>query len=210
MSTDLALPESAQCLLDRNMWAMDLSIRSQSINADERSFEAVVATETPAAVLVRRGTYGYEVVDEILIASGGAFPRSMPLLWNHRRYSQSDHLGSARQFRLEGSEWVGRGHVGRAVEGNFDREQIWVDIADGHRDAVSIGYQALRFVEIPAGQSRTVDGRRFEAGEQTLRITQEWRAHELSLVPIGADEKALIRSRLGSDLPRPQSRSYFR
>lgn len=188
----------------RNITCRRLDVRAQSANEEERSFEAVVATEEPVAVMDYRS---WEVIDEVLIADGGEFPESVPLLNDHDRYGVESVVGSATGFQREGKQWVGRGIVGKAVDGNIHREQVWRDVADGHIKSVSIGYQVKSYVDIPAGQSQEINGKRYKAGERKLRITTRWRVHELSLTPIGADSNALIRSEPG-DIP-PPTRSYF-
>ncbi len=190
----------------RDMTCRELSLRHESVNEADRSFEAVVATEQIAQVFDWRS---FEVIDEILVAEGGDFPPSVVLLDDHQRHSGVNSvMGSAANFRRDGNQWLGRGVVGRAVEGNIHREQLWRDLVDGHIRAVSIGYQVKNFVDIPPGQSQEVGGRQYEAGERTLRVTTDWRVHELSLTPIGADSEALIRKQ-PSGQSRPQKRSYF-
>lgn len=208
MSVDLTSHETQlEAMQERGLFARTLSLRSDSVNTDERSFEAVVSTETPAVIWDRRT---YDLIDEILIAKGGQFPDQMPLLPNHQRHDVLDVIGSAIDFRLENNQWIGRGIIANPATEDDEVRKIWQRVSDGHIRAVSIGYQVDDFVDVPAGSKSTVDGRSFEAGGRALRISRSWRVHELSLTPIGADELALIRSRLGGDAPRPQCRSYFR
>lgn len=185
--------------------ANEFELRAQSVNKEERSFDCTVATETPALV---RDYRTWDIIEEILVAKGGQFPSQMPLLDSHMRFELADQLGSARGFKRVSDHWDGRGYIGRAVQGNAKREQVWQDIEDGHIRAVSIGYQVLNYVDIPAGKRSEVNGKVYTAGDRTLRISTEWRAHELSVVSIGADSMALIRSHLGQQ--RPQRRSFFR
>lgn len=198
-----------ECMKSRGLWFREcdasLSVRAKSINKEERSFEAVAATEQRATIFDWRS---WEIIDEVLVAKGGQFPDVAPLLESHMRFDLGDQLGSARGFRLEGNQWVGRGYIGRSADGNHKREQVWMDIEDGHVRAVSIGYEVLNHVDIPAGRKQNVNGRNYEAGERTLRVSTEWRTHELSVVSIGADSLALIRSHLGANART--RRSYFR
>lgn len=192
-------------LQTRDLTCRKLTLRHESLDEQSRSFEAVVATETPSVVYDYRT---HEHIDEILVAEGGDFPRSIVLLDDHQRYSGVNSvMGTATDFRQQGRQWVGRGIVGQAAEGNTHREQAWMDLRDGHIRAVSIGYIPVGFVDIPAGQTQKVNGTSYTADERTLRITTEWRVHELSLTPIGADSEALIRNHQGAP-PKPQ-RSYF-
>lgn len=209
MSTDLALLDGSMCevLQERGLYARTLDVRNQSIDEERRSFQAVVSTETPAVIFDRRS---YDLIDEILVARGGQFPEHIPLLPNHRRYDVLDVIGSAVDFRQENNQWLGTGIVARGATEDDEVNKIWRRVADGHIRAVSIGYQVHDFVDIPASRKKTIDGREYQAGERTLRISLGWKAHELSLTPIGADELALIRSRLGAASSPVQKRSYFR
>lgn len=183
-----------------------LSLRSESVNEENRTFEAVVATESPVVVYDNRS---HRIIEEVLVASGGEFPDRIVMLDDHQRWSGVNSvIGSAHSFRRQGDRWIGVGQVGRGVEGNPYREQLWQDVLDGHIRAVSIGYRVSNYVDIPAGQKQRIEGKVYEAGEETLRISTKWRAHELSLTPIGADSEALIRSQ-SSGQARPQTRSYF-
>jgi len=202
MTATLLQPE----VQTRDLTCRELSLRHESVNVDDRSFEAVVATETPALV---RDLRTWDIVEEILVASGGQFPGSAVLLDDHQRFSGCNSvIGSATNFKRQGEQWIGRGIVGKAVEGNIHRQQLWQDLVDGHIRAVSIGYQVLNYVDIPPGQSQNINGRSYKAGERTLRITTKWRVHELSLTPIGADSEALIRQQPGH--VAHSRRSYFR
>lgn len=198
-------------LQQRDITCRELMLRHASIDESARSFEAVVATEAPAFVFDWRN---FEVIQEVLRADGGKFPDSVVLLNDHQRGGVESVVGSATNFRREGDQWVGRGVVGKAVDGNLQREQLWQDLKDGHIRAVSIGYIVRDFVDIPAGSKQRIAGRVYEAGERTLRVSTKWEVHELSLTPIGADSEALIRcARAALPQPgdaRPQKRSYFR
>lgn len=200
----MKLPEDLAALQTRDLFARELSLRSQSVDEDARSFEAVAASETPAQMFDYRA---WEPIDEILLARGGMFPEQIPLLANHRRANLEDQIGSARDFRMEGDRWIGRGFVCKAVGDNDPVERIWRRVADGHLRAVSIGYKIANYVDIAAGKRQKVGDREFVAGDRTLRVTTEWQVHELSLTPIGADSAALIRT-MGRR-PDLQRRSYF-
>lgn len=197
-------------LQQRDITCREMMLRHQSIVEADRSFEAVVATETPAFVFDWRN---FEVIQEVLRADGGKFPESIVLLNDHMRHGVESVIGSATDFRRQGGEWVGRGVVGRAVEGNLQREQLWQDLKDGHIRAVSIGYVVRDYVDIPSGSKQRIAGKLYEAGERMLRVSTAWEVHELSLTPIGADSQALIRSaqaiREQPGDARPQKRSFF-
>lgn len=192
----------------RDLTARGLAIRAQSYNAAERSFEAVVATETRAEVFDFRT---YEVIEEILLAEGGEFPDRCPLLDSHNRAQSRDVIGSATAFRREGRNWLGRG-IFASDDAEVDR--IAARVRDGHIRDVSIGYEVLAFVTIPARTTQEVNGRPYTAGDRTLRITTRWRVSELSVTPIGADQQAKIRNGLPSStrsvIMNPRLLAYLR
>lgn len=186
--------------------ARSLTFRASSVDEKERSFEAVIATETPALV---RDYETYRLVEEVLVADGGEFPTQIPLLDDHSRYGALSVLGSVRDFRRQGGQWIARAYFAKSEDGRDDRlEAIWGRVRDGHISDVSIGYVPREWVDIPAGTEQEVNGRKYKAGERTLRITTAWRAFELSVTPIGADSQAKIRSFPGDESPK--KRSFFR
>lgn len=172
----------------RNLTSREMRVRSKSYDDATRSFVAVSSTETPAEVF---DWERFEYVQEILVADGGEFPERCPLLDSHNRYRSVDVIGSAIEPKRVGEGWEQRGVF---VEGDPEVDRIRVRVRDGHITDVSIGYEVLDFVDIPAGQTQEVNGRQYTAGERTLRITTKWRVRELSITPIGADEKAKIRN----------------
>ncbi len=197
-----AIDNSAwNALQERGIYPRGLQVRANSANEQERSFVAVATTEERALI------YDYEtyqVVEEVLIARGGTFPESVPLLDSHMRWQIDDILGMATNFRQEGDQWIAKG----VVDDDGDRAtRAFNKILRGYLRAVSIGYRVLDAAYIPAGKTQTVDGREFKAGELTLKVSTAWVGHELSLTAIPADRRALIRS-MGN--AAPINRSYFR
>lgn len=169
--------------------SLDLQLRAETVNETERSVEAVLATENPVRVFDLRSL---EVIDEVLLMDGVDIPRQMPLLDNHMRFALEFVLGSARNIRVEKGQLVGRIHFAEGPE-DSPEERAWQKVRQGHLTDVSIGYRSRNFVDIPAGQTQTVAGRSFTAGDRTLRITTEWQPREGSVTPIGADEAAKMR-----------------
>jgi hypothetical protein len=174
-------------VVDVDRMARSITVRAATVDEDSRSVEAVIATETPVAVYDSMGRGG--IVDEILLASGARLPAQMPLLSDHYR-SLDSVLGSVRNIRRDGTQIVGRLHFARHEEA----ERAWALVRDGHQRDVSVGYHVNQFVDIPAGETRAVNGRSFTAGARTLRISTTWTPKETSLVAIGADAASGIRS----------------
>lgn len=171
--------------------APDMTLRMadlQTVNEDEHSVEAVVATDRMVTVFDKAT---YRIIDEILVADGGEFPKEMSLLDSHQQYTCGNVLGGATDFTRVGSQWRCR-----AVFDADDPEaaKIYRKVVKGFIKSVSIGYQVTRSVEIRPGESATVNGREYRARpNRVLRVAQRWRAFELSVTPIGADERAKFR-----------------
>jgi len=159
-----------------------------SLSEEDRSVDAVIATETPTAVL---DFETWRVIDEVLVMEGARVPDQVPLLDSHSRWSVDNVLGSTRSIRVEGATLVGRNHFD---EDGGAADRAWGKVKRGHIRDFSIGYRVENHVDIPAGKSQEVNGRAFTAAQRTLRVTTSWRLVENSLTPIGADSQAKVRS----------------
>lgn len=155
--------------------------RAATLDAKAGTVEAVLSTETPV--------YG-----EILLASGVRFPSSgqVPLLDAHNRFSVKDQIGSVRDIRIEGDSVVGTLNID--VESETGKAALRM-IADGHLTDVSVGYRyrSEAVSVVASGQSIIVD----DTGKTIAgpaEIVREWTLFEASLVPVGADPNAKIRS----------------
>ena len=189
-------------LQTRDITARTLSLRAKSIVEEDRSFEAVVSTETPVVVMDMRS---WEPIEETLVARGGSFPERAPLLDNHNRSTIDDILGTAVDFRQEGDVWLARG----ILDDDGDRAtRAFNKIKRGILDSVSIGYQIFEYVDIAPGSRKNIGGKVYQAKGRTLRVTTQWEMHELSLTPIPADKFTKVRNQQGN-IAQP-IRSYFR
>lgn len=200
---------TAEIVQARGLYSRKLSVGDVSTDPEERSFTAVITTETPATILDQRS---WEWIDEILIASGGMFAEHMPLLQNHERCELLDVIGSAVDFEQfsNPARWEARGIIASPVNADDPLEGIWQRVVQGHLRAVSIGYNVHEFVDIPPGSAQNINGRNFEAGNRVLRVSTRWQAHELSLTPIPADQFALIHQRHHQNTPTPPTKGIFR
>lgn len=200
-----AAPDQSRDLTSRSM-----TLRAATINEAERSVEAVIATDT--AVEVRDWSEPDATVEEILLLTGQTPPAQMPLLANHSRWSLDDQLGSVRGIRTEGNTLVGRLFLASSPDPNSPEERAWRMIQQGHQQDVSIGYRVTAATKIPAGTTAVINGRSFTAGKRTLRVGTAWELRECSLVPIGADRNAKLRtdspSRKDAAMP-PELRRYL-
>lgn len=154
-------------------------------NEDELSVEVVGATEDPVPVF----DYDrYELVDEVLLMSGLELPSKnrVPLLDSHSRYSTSNVIGSFRDLAVAKDELTGKA-VFSAVGAVEDTR---TKVKEGHLTDFSAGYLVNESTWIPDREKAIVAGRTFQG---PLKVTTKWKIKELSVVPIGADERAIAR-----------------
>ncbi|HUW31824.1 MAG TPA: HK97 family phage prohead protease, partial [Planctomycetota bacterium] len=178
-------------LQTRDLTSRTLTIRGDSIDEETRSFEAVMATDAPAAV------YDWSrerIIDETLRIDGASFADQVVLLESHSTWSLDSVLGSVRNIHNEKGRLVGRAQL---MDGDEAADKAWNKIRQGHLRDVSIGYRVLEYVDIPAGQSEKIEGKKYTAEGRALRVTTKFEVKELSLVPIGADANAKIRAGAG-------------
>ncbi|MEM9367511.1 MAG: hypothetical protein AAGD07_16080 [Planctomycetota bacterium] len=151
-----------------------------TVNADDRSIMATIATENPVVFYDRRSD---QVMQEILVARGGRLSSWVPMLRRHRDWDLEYSLGSVLESAVSGATVRAR----LQFAATDDVEPIWVRVRDGHLRMVSIGGRRLQYTDIEAGTSTTIDGRRWTAGKVPLRVTTRWVQREASIVIFGAD-----------------------
>lgn len=172
----------------RDISSRTIQIRAASVDESNRSVEAVIATDTPVTVYDwNRDVY----VDEVLRMDGAEYGTQVPLLENHSRWSLDSILGSTRGIRVEGNDLIGRLYL---AENDDTAERAWQKVRQGHISDVSAGYRVTEFTDIPRGETQTVKGRSYTAGQRILRVATRWELREVSLVPIGADKRSKIRA----------------
>lgn len=158
----------------------------------EKGIETIATTEAPALVV---DWERWEVVREILPMRYMEAPNNdkVPLLDSHSRVSTSKVLGSAKNFTIEGDKLMAKTFVSAA------EDTIKQKISEGHLDSVSIGYMTDKefTVEVPKKATVVIDGLAFRndyTDDVPLLVRTWWKTHELSLVPIGADEAAKFKN----------------
>jgi hypothetical protein len=168
-----------------------LSLRAESANDEAMTVEAVLTTDQPVKVFdIQR----FEEIDEVLRSDGGSYGNKTPLLDSHSRYTTDDVLGSVTDVRKSEHEHVG---TVRFAKGDEKAERTFRKVRDGHLTDLSIGYRVMDSVVIEPGKSLDVDGVSYKAKKLPLRIARKWETKEVSVVPIGADDRAKFRSELG-------------
>lgn len=173
-----------------------------SVDETSRSFDITVTTEAP----VRRWIpdprlpdpipasmdCSYIEVDEVLVATGVDFSRArgMPLIDCHDTYSGIQKiLGKVDDLRVEGQAVVGRAALARL------HAELLPDIVEGFFGNISAGYdydlkRDAVLIERP--------------GEVPLLQVNRWLLTEASIVPVGADPFAFIRSAYAQLAPMRQ------
>ena len=187
-------------ILPENMGFRSLEVRSSTFNVDARSVEATISTETPVAM----PDYGRgEMVNEVLMSSGMQMPKSrqVPFLDSHSRYSIKDQLGSARSIEVKDGSVSATLMFSKASHA----EDAMSGVRDGHITDVSVGYEVLKRVYVPAGESKSISGRQFDG---PVNVVTKWRLREVSLTPIGADAQAKLRGLDPAAFPVPFERAF--
>lgn len=154
----------------------DAMIRSATFNADAMTVEAIISTF--ADVPRRAGSTSYvERLDPAGLDQSRIIGR--PVLDGHRQQSGRDVIGAVQSYRLAPEGLVA---VLRLSTGD-DVAPIVEKIKQGFLKDVSIGYRVREWRE----------SRSPETGER-IRTAVSWSIDEVSVVPIGADASAQIRS----------------
>lgn len=169
------------------------SIRPQSINLEQRTFEAVWTT---GARVLRydwwENRYFWEELglDDGEVRMDRLNTGAAPFQAMHRMQELGDQIGVVERVWWEG---VGADRVGVALVRLSKRESvtdIWQDIVDGILRSLSVGYfvYGVRVLELSV------------EGVDVWRVV-DWEPYELSLVSAPADIGALVRD--NPDLPAP-------
>jgi HK97 family phage prohead protease len=145
----------------------------QSWNADARTFNVIFATGANVQRMDHKGAYIERLgMDQDFSGFAGA-----PVLNSHRRGDLDDVLGSVLSATAAGFE----AHATIRMSTRPRAEAVVEDILAGHIRGVSVGYR------VDEWRDTTEDGKR-------VRTAVRWVPVELSLVAVGADPAARIRS----------------
>lgn len=169
------------------MLTRSIQLRADTIDGARRTVNAVVATENPVEV---SDYASRSILPEILLIDGCELNGQYPLLTDHQR-SVPTTIGSARDFRREGNGLMATLAFASGVPA---ADEAWTLVSQKHLRDISVGYQVRESTMIQPGRSANIKGRTFTATDQPLRVVTAWRLKECSLVPIGADPAAQIRS----------------
>ena len=161
----------------RDLTTRTYHLRADTLNEENRSIEAVIATE--AMVMVFDWNQ-WRSIYEVLIMSGCRIPASgqVPMLDTHDRTTVQKQLGSTRELHIEGDKLIGRNYYSNSEKA----EHAWQLTREGHLKDNSIGYRIINSVIIESGQTAEVEGQTFTApADRDLRVVVEWEVKENSV-----------------------------
>lgn len=175
---------------DCDLTVRSFQFRAESINEDQRTVEAVIATEAPVLAFDYKR---FETVYEILLMDGCRIPSQgqIGLFDTHNKFTVRSMLGSSRNLRIEGDKLIAMNVFSRSAE----VDHAWTLVKEGHLTDNSVGYRVHNHLMIEPGRSAEVKGRSFTAPvERALRVSFDWEVRENSVCGIGADASAKNRS----------------
>ena len=151
-----------------------------------RSVQAVIASEQPIDVF---DFEEFRSVREILLMSGASWPENnqVPLCDCHQRNSTQNVLGSCRNIHVSGSELIADIHFSDDSNG----QKVEKMYRDRHLTDLSIGASILECKNVPKNETLKLNGKEYKG---PCRIVTRWHLFETSAVPVGADNKATVRS----------------
>lgn len=163
-----------------------------SLNANERTVRATIATDTPVAIWDDLGNGEYGWIDEVLLPNGMQEPPKMALRLDHNIWSSRGVIGRVYDFEITDAEVNATLRFSRAA----DVEEIYTRVAEGNLDSVSIGatYRMKDTTTLQPGQTARFGSRKYTAADRPMRIVEKWLPTETSVVDNPADPRAVIRT----------------
>lgn len=164
--------------------AGEVTVRPKSWNEEARTVELDWTT----GAKVRRRTWDEGEFDEELVVSDEAIDMSRlasgaaPLLNSHSNVELRDVIGVVEEAWILGPKGQQKGRARVRLSERSDVQDIVADLKAGILRNVSVGYRVHEWVKSD------------RKGEVPLMKATRWEPFEISLVPIGADGAAQIRS----------------
>jgi HK97 family phage prohead protease len=153
---------------------------SDTIDEESRTIELVFTT---GAQVRRFDWFDGEYLEELSVKSGAVrmerLNNGAPLLDSHRSHSLDGMLGVVETAKIKKGEGIATVRFARGFEA---AEKVWNLVKDGIVRNVSVGYRVHELNETKK-----------KAGVRVLRA-DDWEPYEVSLVAVGADAGAGIRS----------------
>ncbi|MEM9733931.1 MAG: prohead protease/major capsid protein fusion protein [Pseudomonadota bacterium] len=167
----------------RDRQAHTAQVRSQTVDAEARTFEVIFATEEP----VERNTAWdgrflevlachHDAVDMTRLEAGLSFLNS------HKSWDMANRLGGVvpGSVRFESNTLAATIKLSRTEQA----DQLLSDLQDGIPVPISVGYKTL--------ETQTIDG---ENGGPPTIVATRWQPHEISAVPVPADPRSKARNK---------------
>lgn len=174
------MPEATIKTLETPMLSLRAAVRPGSVDIEQRTAELTWTTGAKG----RRWSWDVGSYMEELDVSAGAvrlerLNNGAPLLGVHRSWELRDVIGVVERAWIEGGE-------GRALvrfSQREDADEVFRDVKDGILRNISVGYAVHRYDVVEEEDDKL----------PTYRAT-DWEPMELSIVPMGFDDGAKIRS----------------
>ncbi len=159
--------------------------RAASVTTVDEQARTVELIFTTGADVVREGFFSGSWIERLLLDSKAVrldrLNAGAPLLDGHMGYSVRNQLGAVVPDSAKLTKSEARATV--KFSRRPDAEAVFQDVKDGVVRAVSVGYKVHKFEEETGAD-----------GTPTIRTATDWEPYELSLVPMGADPGARVRS----------------
>lgn len=165
--------------------ARSFAIRQASIDLKARTVDLIFAAGSPVA---RRDWWsGQQYVETLDMTPKavrmGRLNNGAPLLNSHSAWNLADVIGVVVEGSAKLEDGQGVATV-RFPEGDPDADRVWNKVRQGIVRNVSVGYDVHRYEKtVPDDKNEPIQ----------LRAV-DWEPYEISLVPMGADDVAKIRS----------------
>lgn len=166
---------------DKNQMRLETRIMPNSLNEDKRTVEVVWSKGTKGLRRTFFGDYYEELSMDRNHVDLSRLNNSAPLLASHDAYSLDSVIGVVERA------WIDESGEGKAIV-RFAKDEfsdnVYQKVRDGILKNISVGYDVDNYEDV------TEDGEEIP----TFRATK-WEPMEISVVPIGFDKHAQIRSK---------------
>lgn len=158
----------------------ELRFMPETVNEKDRTVDVCFTTGYKGR---RSSWYGDDWNEELEVSAGamrlGRLNARAALLDAHNRWSIKDQIGCVQRAWIEG----GKAYATLRFSKREDVEHIFQDVKDGVIANISVGYRVYKYTDITERDDKI----------KTYRAT-DWEPFEISLVPVGFDPGAQVRS----------------
>lgn len=155
-------------------------LQPETINEEQRTIDVIVSTGAEGR---RGGFFTAPYMESLSLKADHVrmdrLNNGAPLLDSHRGFSTRDQLGKVEKAWIEKNKLIATVRFSKKES----VKDIWEDVRDGIITHISTGYQVNRFKDITGPDDKI----------KRLRAI-DWEPMEVSLVPMGFDDGATVRS----------------